>query len=215
MQYSFQQSTRKNCLPVTFILLLMLSGTGMVAQQKAEPFLKKFNYGITLSSSSAGPQYLNPGFEINRKQHSLIIGPSVESDWSSPRLGGAHITYQFNPFPEHKRVNFYFFVNTMYSQKNYRLTSHQYYPSSGFASYDGKMNISNLSSSIGYGVKINLFKGLYINSSVGIGTGWSNVKYKYDNAGSTQTGFKRFDGLLFYQLGLGYSFNRAARLGQK
>ncbi len=196
----------------TLLLMFLFLCSFIRGQDSAQFSRRKLNFGANLSftyASEMNDLFLCPGIEINYKKHTLIVGPTFNFDHNQ-KVEGLKIDYQLNPVSESKHIAFYIQFD---NQLNIN-TSHYLY-----SYWSGQKKIEVRSSArktqvlntIGYGIKLKLINGFYINQSVGIGVLSLKQDDRSDKPGFTHQSYMGAEPVIYVKLGIGYLLHKRTR----
>ena len=212
---------------IYFLLLLTLT-SNCFGQRDTTVAPKKFIFGTNIGVYlSAGSQAINytPALTIKTKHTQFLLAPLIGPKWcvlyreNRPEpmpqptfnLNGLNATFQVNPFPTRKVIDFFLEYNVgfqyiKYQEQNtildynyitYRYTTHQEY-------YN--LYRTNLENCLGLGFKIKFLRNFYFNQSIGLGMQYTFYSVGYpDDYVKTEKYFS-FD--LIAKAGIGYTFER-------
>lgn len=178
------------------------------------------NIGVNLSilySSYFGINYpnLNTTFTFNYNKSSFGIGPifgnkksyDPASTWHREKntfaLIGISGNYNFKPeIFKSKVYDLIFEYNFIYYRYNKTWDVDEYDPyAPNYKKFEGNI----LGQTIGYKIKVKIYKGIYINQNLGIGINYISLNYTYK---SDENEFYKFTTLEIFLLkfGIGYDF---------
>lgn len=155
---------------------------------------------------------LNPNFSLNYNKSSFAVGPIFgnkqyyyrSSTWHREKntftLNGISGSYNFKPeIFKSKVFDFIFEYNFIYQRYTDTCNEDPYDPC-----YYKKFEGNILVQTIGYKIKVKIYKGLYINQNLGIGMNYLSLNYTYK---SDENYFHKFTSLeILLKFGIGYDF---------
>jgi len=156
---------------------------------------------------------ITPGFVVNYKKHSFIIGPRIYLPEERYSRKGIQFTYEFYPKNSDKKFNIYFSYDFSYTYVNF--SKHRRL-SIGTELYNStKKDIDQyMSNIIAIGVKAKLSGQIYLNANFGLGLGFYGYDYKdvvpelpnYTDLNSKSGLWENVDFKGMLKLGIGYNF---------
>jgi hypothetical protein len=200
-------------------IVCILIGASLYAQTDSlKSVSRKLKYGVNVSYNLTPYIYeaLTPSLVMIKERHSFLIGPRVFISRSSPHYKwtrlGLEYTYKIFPNPTSRRFNFYFLFDfdiVMYRSKenvDYYLYSVHYVGTRTSTRY-------SITNNIGYGFKMTIFKGLYLNHSIGAGIGLFRDDDALDIPDNPTASYSNKGNIISYgtpsillNVGLGYDF---------
>ncbi len=169
------------------------------------------SYLLYINGTNSGNEFLIPSFTIYYKRSCFSLGPRLFVD------GGAvfnihdpafQFTYQINPFQEHKFFNFYFQYSFGFTREKddwtyLALNS----PDTNYINVNAHEMDVTIENMIGYGIKLSIYKGLFIYQNFGYGIIWERSKYKYEYPNFTNVWhYTDHEGAISFIAGIGYKF---------
>lgn len=212
----------------TFILITVLCLSNALFGQKETintvPDSSKYNLGFQVTYITNSEMYFNDGalfatsFNLNFEKHLFQFGPLWWFDKNEPTntFRGVIFSYQFFPLKTNRTLNFYFLYDLVYSFEKTSWESEMQFnpphPSNELFHVYSSTRWNSLINQIGYGFRVNVFKGLYIDQNFSLGL----EVYKYESENivpadpslSTTYRSSGHDTNMFLKLGIGYSWNK-------
>lgn len=182
----------------------------------------KLKFGVQVSYINDGELYFNDGAEFassvtfRYKKHLAQIGPIwwFDKNKDVDVFRGLIISYQFFPKELSKTLNFYFLYDLSYTFENGEMQSKAHFypthPINEIYNINTSTSWQTLSNHVGYGFRVNVFKGLYIDQNFSLGieihryTSENEVvedpslSYNFKSSGHGTN--------MFLKLGIGYNF---------
>jgi len=180
------------------ICIGLLSGVSNIKGQERDPFrLRDVQLGLyNALAASKTNSYLLAGLSMHYQRHTLITGLGHNT---------AFITYRVNPFHEYKILNVYLQFHTQFSTGKELRDVKLYKDYNAIYSY-ADVKDRNLYNIIGYGLKLQLFKGLHLSQAVGLGFCRVKRSYLFHHPDLYYKPPVVWNLSSFFQLGLGYTF---------
>lgn len=171
-----------------------------------------YSLGVSLNNSLNNFSYLgyggnSPLITIQNHQHQFEIGPRFENAFSEYQRLGVEFNYRYYPNSNLKRFGMFLFTNICYmrwTDENYSVLIPENEP------YFGTSKRNYVTITIGYGVQVNIYKGLYFGSNVGAGCGlrFGKREYDYENPSLPNliVNYNDSDPAVLISFNLGYRF---------
>lgn len=198
----------------TIRIIFLLSFSNLLFAQKDTNSLER-NFGVSLNTSICGYSYYFPmsiALLYRNNNHQLELGPKfqfTQNDYYK-RQFGVEFNYRYYPNGINKRFSMFFLLNSDYFRK---LLEREYQQYSNDPAFIGTVNQKSTRNyytlNLGYGVHVNLIKGLYLSSNMGIGLLLEDYN---DNRNSTNENLNSFKGYFNEELNfiaafsIGYRF---------
>jgi hypothetical protein len=176
---------------------------------------QRIKLGIETSYLGTGEQdffetsFIYPALTFSYYRHNLSLGPKfIWNDIDDLQFDkpGLQFTYQVNPFKEHRFLNFYFQYNWGFSRDK-----RKYIATEGIGTTQivtaASRTTTNIENIFGYGIRLNIYKGLYIIQNLGIGIAWYKIYYRYAAREITSGYNTMTERTNLFMAGLGYRFN--------
>jgi hypothetical protein len=213
-------------LKLVFVYLLLLTNLSGFAQ--SDSLLKKENkkiiFGTNLSYCPNFDLSFNDGFlfatgaVIKKDKHSISLAPVWWADKNRDVnfFKGGMLSYQFFPYKNRKRTNFYFIYDLAFTfVKDDWEKNMEYFPKQ-FYDVTFQSRVHSLKNQIGYGFNVNIYKGFYINQSMSIGVEFYNFTSKtvvkdnpsFSSEYSSGNIFSSSNTCGFLKIGVGYNFEK-------
>ena len=163
---------------ILILLFVVISFHSLQAQSERSPA----RHRLSLHAEGLGYQwaykfFLVPSWEIRKKTHSFVLGPTIlissaadASDRKYPKLTGLRGSFRYFPFQDTGKLDF-FFQGNLYFQRivdrwdpNYWNQDFSRYVTFGYINTEWIINPH-----LGYGLEFNIWKRLFIEQSMGVG----------------------------------------------
>jgi len=211
-----------------FIFIALLLLTHLSGYTQPDSLLKKENkkivFGANISYYPSLDLAFNDGFSfttgavIKNNKHLISIAPVwwVDKNRNVNFFKGGMLSYQFYPYKNRKRIDFYFIYDLAFTfVKDEWERNMEYFPKQ-FYDVSFKSRLHSLKNQIGYGFNINIYKGFYINQSMSIGVEFYNYISKtvvkdnpsFSSEYSSGNIFSGSNTCGFLKIGVGYNFEK-------
>jgi hypothetical protein len=187
--------------------------------QQSKYLQQKITVGLEFSFLATGGEYflrewyLLPSLTFSYKRNYFSLGPkfyktdTYEVDFRHPEL---QFVYQVNPFKEHRFLNFYFQYSWAFNKNKYNFTTHET-NGSVIIEIPASRAWTKIDNIIGYGIRFNFYKGLYLYQSLGLGIAWTKNFYRYDSDHFYSGANTQIELTKLFMAGLGYRFGLKAK----
>jgi hypothetical protein len=153
-------------------------------------------------------EYLVPALTLNFKKSTFSLGPKFElygfGDLNIDNPG-ILFSYKIDPFKEHRFFDFYIQYTQGFSRNKHSYIEYLR-DDTTIIKVPTECTSTYVENIIGYGIKLNIFKGLYFYQSSGIGIEWNKDKYIYGSP-KIYSKIATFTNLTSHMMaGVGYRF---------
>jgi hypothetical protein len=204
----------------TVLLITLLLSFSLYAQTdtiKSKKF--KIRYGVNVSYNFTRyiTEAISPCFELRVGNQNFMIGPLVYVNRESPHLKysrtGVNYSYKIFPNPTSRIFNFYFLYNFQFAMDRKKENVDYYNYSNIHLIGSITRTEYSITNCIGYGYKMRIVKGFYLNNSIGVGIGLfrNDSRADYPDVPSAShydkgSMFGYGQPTIFANLGFGYDF---------
>ncbi|MEO6306000.1 MAG: hypothetical protein ABIP51_22830 [Bacteroidia bacterium] len=152
---------------IIFILLLFTS----IIYLKGQDSLNKLQLGVDLAlgNNAIGKGNILPSITISKGKHVVFAGPTfIYGLTSNPYrpIYGLQAGYQFYPNGRKNRCNLFFEYDFNYMKARFQ---QDYYSNNSTGLKKRITEFSSLDNYLGFGFRLNIIKGLYFKTAVGLG----------------------------------------------
>ena len=182
----------------------------------------KPSFGLNLSYFTPPDLYFNNGFafptqlSLNTPKYTLLLGPVwwIDKNSDVSVFRGGMISGRYFSHKLGKRLNFYFLYDLVYLYENTEwATQMHFYPQLPVnQTYDATLTTKwrSVSNQFGYGFRINIYEGFYINQSFSIGIEFYSYQSETDIIEDPSLSSEHASGgngtSSFLKIGFGYDF---------
>lgn len=208
---------------INILFLAVLSGFAQ-SDSLLKKQNKKINFGANIAYCPNFDLAFNDGFLfttgaiIKKDKHSISLAPVwwIDKNIDVNFFKGGMLSYQFYPYKNQKRTNFYFIYDLLFTyEKDEWEKNMEFFPKQ-FYDVSFKSNVHSLKNQVGYGFNINICKGFYISQSMSVGVEFYNYTSKTvvkDNPNlsseySNGNIFSHSNTCGFLKIGIGYNFEK-------
>lgn len=199
----------KSIFSILIILLAQVSTLAQVDSVSMHSISHGGNIGTYISGGSQGVA-LSIDYTIEKGKSLISLGPVfnrdlyIEQDYGVRKKNtgfnfyGAHCSYIYYPNDRSTIFNLFFQMDVSFFKYSLDANIDYYNPYRTLT----KSDESYFESTLSYGIRINFLKHLYINNSIGLGIGFGNTKYFYDQEPMRESNDRFLTGLI--KIGIGF-----------
>lgn len=193
-----------------FVLFILLSLPAISQKDSTD---SRFKLGISLNNSFNFPvavYSLSPLLTLQNRKHQFEIGPRLFffEQYGSEIHRGVVFNYRYYTTGNDKKFGVFLFAHSDYIYSFYETFDTGHFSSPPYVVTYNTRDITNaITTNLGFGVQVNVFKGLYFASNFGLGVRFMHYQYLLDsyNTIKTSEGWRR-DLSIMAGVNLGYRF---------